>query len=160
MYSPPVGRRYPFGQTCAIRPRNPQAASAGTGHSMQALNCLSQPDGLTSPGAFRICGCDRPCCLPHHALRLVLLPLAAVLRHDATCHWQLAQGTTRRFPKGDRKALWSRPQTRNLTTEVIARSDLLYPGQGCHARYRAIRRCRSSLHELLQYPQRLRRCTT
>ena len=66
----------------------------------------SPPEGrwspLTGPCALRggvslSVESDRPCChipICHPTLRLAVLPLAAHLRHDATCHRQLA-GTTR-----------------------------------------------------------------
>ena len=105
--SPPEGRWSPLTGSCALRGYRP---------SMQALTGLSQPDGLTSwgisclrtrpkgfplvlwkPSVALLTESDRPCShipICHPNLRLAVLPPAAHLRHDATCHRQLA-GTTR-----------------------------------------------------------------
>ena len=115
--SPPEGRWSPLTGLCALRgsPSKPAGGFRGYRPSMQALIGLSQPDGLTSwgisclrtrpkgfpfalwkPSVALLTESDRPCChipICHPTLRLAVLPLAAHLRHDATCHRQLA-GTT------------------------------------------------------------------
>ena len=104
--SPPEGRWSPLTGPCALRGYRP---------SLQALIGLSQPAGLTSWGVSHLrmrpkgfpvvlwkpsvalltesdrLRCHIPIC--HPILRLAVLPLTAHLRHDATCHRQLA-GTT------------------------------------------------------------------
>ena len=116
--SPPIGRWSPLTGPCALRgsPSKPASGFRGYRPSMQALTGLSQPDGLTSwgisclrtrpkgfplflwkPSFALLAESDRPCChipICHPTLRLAVLPPAAHLRHDATCHRQLA-GTTR-----------------------------------------------------------------
>ena len=65
--SPPEGRWSPLAGPCALRGEVSLSAES-----------------------------DRLCChiaICHPTLRLAVLPPAAHLRHDATCHWQLA-GTT------------------------------------------------------------------
>ena len=115
--SPPERRWSPLAGPCALRgsPSKPANGFRGYRPSMQALIGLSQPDGLTSWGisclrtrpkgfplflwkpSFALLAesdrlrCHIPIC--HPTLRLAVLPPAAHLRHDATCHWQLA-GTT------------------------------------------------------------------
>ena len=115
--SPPEGRWSPLTGPCALRgsPSKPASGFRGYRPSMQALTGLSQPDGLTSwgisclrtrpkgfpvtlwkPSVALLTESDRPCChipICHPTLRLAVLPLAAHLRHDTTCHRQLA-GTT------------------------------------------------------------------
>ena len=97
--SPPIGRWSPLTGPCALRgsPSKPASGFRGYRPSMQALTGLSQPDGLTSWGVSLSAESDRLRChiaICHPILRLAVLPLAAHLRHDATCHRQLA-GTTR-----------------------------------------------------------------
>ena len=97
--SPPEGRWSPLAGPCALRgsPSKPANGFRGYRPSMQALIGLSQPDGLTSWGVSLSAESDRlRCHIPiyHPTLRLAVLPPAAHLRHDATCHRQLA-GTTR-----------------------------------------------------------------
>ena len=104
--SPHEGRWSPLTGPCALRGYRP---------SMQALTGLSQPDGLTSwdisclrtrpkgfplvlwkPSVALLAESDRLRChiaICHPILHLAVLPLATHLRHDATCHRQLA-GTT------------------------------------------------------------------
>ena len=115
--SPPERRWAPLAGPCALRrsPSKPAGGCRGYRPSMRALIGLSQPDGLTSWGisclrtrpkgfplflwkpSFALLAesdrlrCHIPIC--HPTLRLAVLPPAAHLRHDATCHWQLA-GTT------------------------------------------------------------------
>ena len=96
--SPPEGRWSPLTGPCALRgsPSKPARGFRGYRPSMQALIGLSQPAELTSWGISLSAESDRPCChipICHPNLRLAVLPLAAHLRHDATCHRQLA-GTT------------------------------------------------------------------
>ena len=67
--SPPIGRWSPLAGPCALR---------------GGISLSAESD--------RLC-CHIPIC--HPTLRLAVLPLAAHLRHGATCHWQRA-GTTRR----------------------------------------------------------------
>ena len=97
--SPPEGRWSPLTGPCALRepPSKPASGFRGYRSTMQALIGLSQPLGLTSWGISLSAESDRLCChipICHPTLRLAVLPLAAHLRHDTTCHWQLA-GTTR-----------------------------------------------------------------
>ena len=115
--SPPIGRWSPLTGPCALRgsPSKPAGGFRGYRPSMRALIGLSQPDGLTSwgisclrtrpkgfplvlwkPSFALLAESDRPCChiaRCHPTLRLAILPPAAHLRHDATCHWQLAGAT-------------------------------------------------------------------
>jgi len=116
--SPPKGRWSPLAGPCALRGSPSKSAGGFRGYrpSMRALIGLSQPDGLTSwdisclrtrpkdfplvlwkPSVALLTESDRlRCHIPicHPTLRLAVLPPAAHLRHDATCHRQLA-GTTR-----------------------------------------------------------------
>ena len=97
--SPPEGRWSPLTGPCTLRgsPSKPANGFRGYRPSMQALTGLSQPAGLTSWGVSLSAESDRlRCHIPicHPTLRLAVLPPAAHLRHDATCHRQLA-GTTR-----------------------------------------------------------------
>ena len=115
--SPPEGRWSPLTGLCALRgsPSKPAGGFRGYRPSMQALIGLSQPDGLTSwgisclrtrpkgfpfalwkPSVALLTESDRlRCHIPicHPTLRLAVLPPAAHLRHDATCHRQLAGAT-------------------------------------------------------------------
>ena len=84
--SPPEGRWSPLAGPCALR---------------GGVSCLrTRPQGfpfaLWKPSVALLAESDRPCChiaICHPTLRLAILPPAAHLRHDATCHRQLA-GTT------------------------------------------------------------------
>ena len=84
--SPPEGRWSPLAGPCALR---------------GGISCLrTRPKGfplvLWKPSVALLTERDRLLChipICHPTLRLAVLPLAAHLRHDATCHWQLA-GTT------------------------------------------------------------------
>ena len=115
--SPHEGRWSPLTGPCALRgsPSKPASGFRGYRPSMQALTGLSQPDGLTSwgisclrtrpkgfplvlwkPSVALLAESDRLRChiaICHPILHLAVLPLATHLRHDATCHRQLA-GTT------------------------------------------------------------------
>ena len=85
--SPPEGRWSPLAGPCALR----------GGASCLRTRPKGFPVALRKPSVALIAESDRlRCHIPicHPTLRLAVLPPAAHLRHDATCHRQLA-GTTR-----------------------------------------------------------------
>ncbi len=84
--SPPEGRWSPLTGPCALR----------GGLSHLRMRPKGFPVALWKPSVALLIESDRLRChlsKCHPTLRIAVLPLAVHLRHDATCHWQLA-GTT------------------------------------------------------------------